>query len=95
MQVRLPGRRTIVAHAFPSTDRAFADLVAATLQAQRALTTDAEELRAAVAARLRRAYPNARIEVQVELAQLLPTEVTWYAFRDARVRPPSDQRRPG
>jgi hypothetical protein len=92
MQVRLPGRRTVVAHAFPSSDRAFAAMVSSTLDAERDATTDAAELREAVARSLRRAYPNARLVVQAELAQLLPAQETWYAYRDAAVRVPSEQR---
>jgi hypothetical protein len=92
MQVRLPGRRTVVAHAFPSTDHAFAAMVSSTLDAERGTTTDAAELREAVNRSLRRAYPNARVVVQAELGQLLPTQETWYAYRDAAVRPRSEQR---
>jgi hypothetical protein len=92
MQVRLPGRRTVVAHAFPSSDPAFAAEVSTTLESERTRTTDAEDLREAVARSLRRAYPNARVVVQDDLGHLLPAQETWYVFRDAAVRARSDER---
>ena len=85
MQVRLPGRRTIVAHAFPSTDHEFALMVSSTLALARDGTTDADELRVAVTQALRRAYPDARLVTQADLGAILPTQETWYAFRDGAV----------
>jgi hypothetical protein len=82
VHVRLPGRRTIVAHAFPSTDETFASIVAGALASEREWTTDADELRAAVSRALRQAYPDARLVVQDELGRLIPSQVTWYVFRD-------------
>jgi hypothetical protein len=86
MQARLPGRRMVVVHAFPSSDQAFAAAVSTTVQAERLRTTDADDLHDAVTAALRRAYPNARLVVQDDLGHVAPSHETWYAFRDAFIR---------
>ena len=82
MHVRLPGRRTIVAHAFPSTDTRFASSVSTALEAARGKTTDADELRTAVTRALREAYPGAHLVVRGRLASLVDNQETWYVFRD-------------
>jgi hypothetical protein len=90
MHVRLPGRRTIVAHAFPSTDPQFAQVVSSVMEGARQATTDADELREAVTRALRRAYPDAELVVGGDLAQIVDREQTWYVFRDGRAIPPRD-----
>ena len=92
MQVRLPGRRTATVHAFPTADTEFAADVAHALETERAATTDPEELRLAVNAALHRRYPNAKIVAQSDLGALIPGSETWYAYRDAGVRPTSEAR---
>lgn len=92
MQVRLPGRRTIVAHAFPSDDADFATAVAVALDMERRLSVDVDAIRAAVTDSLRQFYPNVRVQVQEPLGQMLRSEEIWYVFRDAMVRPRSEDR---
>jgi hypothetical protein len=92
MQVRLPGRRTIVAHAFPSDDPDFATAVAVALDMERRLSVDVEAIRAAVVDSLRQFYPNVRLQVQEPLGQMLRSEEIWYVYRDAMVRPRSEDR---
>jgi hypothetical protein len=92
MQLRFPGRRTVTVHAFPSSDPQFGGDVARALDAARARTTDPEEVRLTVVGTLRRSYPNIRVVPQDELAGLLSAHDVWYAYRDAAVRPTTEDR---
>ena len=92
MEVRLPGRRTVVTRPYPDSDPAFAAEVAAALRECHGMTTDAEELRAGVAARLRRTYPNTRVVARETMASLVAGEDVWYVYRDRAIRRPDDRR---
>ena len=81
---RTEDHRPIVVRSFPANDRDFADATAAAIQA--APPADAATLRDVVERRVRSSYPNARIQVQDELAGLSVQEVVWYAYRDGRIR---------
>lgn len=82
---------TVRIRCFPSTDRAFFDLVheaARSLSSTEAASVDAvAKVREALHAR----YPNLRISVREGLAMLRPDEPQWYAYRDGR----PDARGPG
>lgn len=92
MEVRLPGRRTVVTRPYPDSDPAFAAEVATALKECRASTTDADELRAAVTARLRQTYPNTLVVARQPMASMFAGEELWYVYRDRALRGPSEQR---
>jgi len=70
---------------FPTSDRAFASAVVASVQA--ALDTPSEPaLWQRTQAILRRSYPNATIASQSDLAKVVQWDRIWYAYRDGRIR---------
>ena len=77
-------RRPIVVRSFPANDRDFADATGAAIED--AQPEDPVTLRDVVERRVRGSYPNARIQVQDELADLSMQDVVWYAYRDGRIR---------
>ena len=77
-----------MAHAFPSTDAQFAQMVSSAMEATRHVATDADDVREAVTRALRRAYPDVELVVGGDLARLVEREETWYVFRDGRAVPP-------
>ncbi|MEJ7749246.1 MAG: hypothetical protein WKF56_08075 [Candidatus Limnocylindrales bacterium] len=83
-------RRTPSIRAFPAADRAFAEAVRRAVDEARA--SGATDLSGTTQQIVRFLYPNTTIVVQEAMAQLIPGQVNWYAYRDGRVRA-TDERR--
>src|SRR5262245_37236045 len=76
---------------FPSSDRAFATAVEASIKAAIEMPSDAALWRRTQAI-LRRSYPNAHISSQSDLAKVVQWDRLWYAYRDGRIRTRNVQR---